>query len=438
MDLKQKTVSTFKSILKNVNPKEFLPEIVNWDPSTSTLSIYDQEFSIDEGQKIYVIGTGKASSTMAEAMESILGDSLDGGLIIAPPDSKADLKTIKMILGSHPLPDGDSINSTKELLNFMKEIPDGSYVINLISGGTSALLCYPVESVSVDEIRKVYNLLLESGASIHEVNTVRKTVSQVKGGRMLDRLNHTTLLDLVISDVPDDDLRFIGSGPSAAQEISFNEAKNVAEKYEIWERLPESVRKHIAAKLNSSKESIIQTKDFNSHHSWIVSSASKVAEKTESLLTEAGFETELIHPAWTGLIEDFEEHITKKIYSLIADKTGKQALVFYGECTVKVTGGGLGGRNQELALRMAKRLKNLQKNIAFLSAGTDGIDGPTDAAGGVVDQNTFSKAKSENIDPDKFIEKNDSYHFFQKYGGHIITGPTGNNVMDIQIVLAEI
>jgi glycerate 2-kinase len=438
MDLKQEAVSTFKSILKNVNPKEFLPEIVKWNSSTSTLTIFDQDFSIGEDQKIYVIGTGKASSTMAEAMESILGDSLGSGIIIAPPDSKADLKTIKMLLGSHPLPDDNSINSTKELLNFIKKIPDGSYVINLISGGTSALLCHPVESVSVDEIRQVYNLLLESGASIHEVNTVRKTVSLVKGGRMLDRLKHTTLLDLVISDVPDDDLRFIGSGPTTAQEISFSEAKNVAEKYEIWERLPETVRRHISAELDSSEKSIIQIKDFDEHHAWIVSSAAKVAEKTESLLTEAGFETELIHPAWTGLIEDFEAHIAKKIDSLLENKTGKQALVFYGECTVKVTGGGLGGRNQELALRMAKRLKNLQNNIAFLSAGTDGIDGPTDAAGGVVDHNTYPMAKSENIDPDKFIEKNDSYHFFEQYGGHIITGPTGNNVMDIQIVLAEI
>jgi len=156
------------------------------------------------------------------------------------------------------------------------------------------------------------------------------------------------------------------------------------------------------------------------------------------LLIDSGFETELIHPAWTGLIEDFEEHIAEKINLLPDDKSGKQALVFYGECTVKVTGGGLGGRNQELALRMAKRLNKKQINIAFLSAGTDGIDGPTDVAGGVVDQNTYSKAKAENIDPDLFIENNDSYHFFKKLGGHIITGPTGNNVMDIQIVLAEI
>jgi len=438
MNLKQEAVSTFKSILKNVNPREFLPEIVNWNPKTKTLSVYDQNFRIDEELKIYVIGTGKASSTMAEAMESIFGDSLEGGLIIAPPDSKADLNTIKMLLGSHPLPDNESIKSTSELLNFIKEIPDGSFVINLISGGTSALLCHPVESVSVDEIREVFNLLLESGASIHEVNTVRKALSQVKGGQLLNRLNHTTLIDLVISDVPDDDLRFIGSGPTTAQEISFKEAKDVSEKYNIWKRLPESARKHISARVNNSLDGIIQTKEFNTHHSWIVSSAAKVAEKTKNLLIDSGFETELIHPAWTGLIEDFEEHIAEKIDLLPDDKSGKQALVFYGECTVKVTGGGLGGRNQELALRMAKRLNKKQINIAFLSAGTDGIDGPTDVAGGVVDQNTYSKAKAENIDPDLFIENNDSYHFFKKLGGHIITGPTGNNVMDIQIVLAEI
>ncbi len=437
MNLKKEAVSVFKSILKNVNPKEFLPEIVSWNQETGKLRIYDTEFTVGKDQDIYVIGTGKASPTMAEAMEKILGNSIKDGLIIAPPDSESDLKTIKMVQGSHPLPDESSIRATEELFDLVKNIPDGSVVINLISGGTSALLCRPVQNVSMNDIRDVFRLLLESGASIHEVNTVRKTISQVKGGQMLSYFENKTLLDLIISDVPDDDLRYIGSGPTTAQEISYQDAFDVLHKYEIWDKLPNSVKNHISSKKDASESRIFKTKEIENHEVWIVSSASKVAGQTHKILEESGFETELIHPAWTGLINDLEEHIVEHIEKMREKPDGKHALVFYGECTVKVTGDGLGGRNQELALRMARRLQKIDENIAFLSAGTDGIDGPTNAAGGVVDQNTFFEAKKKNLDPDFFIEANDSYHFFEKFGGHIITGPTGNNVMDIQIVLMQ-
>jgi glycerate 2-kinase len=370
-------------------------------------------------------------------VETIFGEEIVAGMIIAPPGSKADLHTIKMLQGSHPLPDQTSYLASKKLVSFAEQIPPGSIVINLVSGGTSALFALPEEGISIDELRKVFQLLLQSGASIHEVNTVRKTLSQVKGGRFLNRLNHTILIDLVISDVPDDDLRYIGSGPTTAQEISFGESLAVLNKYSIFKDLPESVKTHLQTGLKREKEQnkIEATRDFDQHFCWIVSSASKVAKQTCSLLEKDGYQTELVTPAWSGLIEDFEKKIVQKIDEYTNSVAKKQALVFYGECTVKVTGDGLGGRNQELALRMAKQLKNTERKLAFLSAGTDGIDGPTDAAGAVVDQKTYQQAKDKNIDPEDYISRNDSYHFFQKAGGHIITGPTGNNVMDIQIVL---
>jgi glycerate-2-kinase len=150
-----------------------------------------------------------------------------------------------------------------------------------------------------------------------------------------------------------------------------------------------------------------------------------------------GYETALIEPAWSGLVDEFEDRIMNNLDDALQDNSGKKALLFFGESTVKVTGGGLGGRNQEIALRMAKRLKDVDQSVLFLSGGTDGIDGPTDAAGAVVDQNTYEDAESEGINPDEYINNNDSYHFFEKMGGHIKTGPTGNNVMDIQLLLIE-
>lgn len=433
MNLKKQASKIFKSTLKHVNPREFLPEILSWNHDTRTVQVYDNSFQIPETSGIYIIGAGKASPTMATACEKIFSYHLDSGMIIAPPGSTAKTDRITMLEGSHPLPDDKSFHASKQLLAFIDNIPENSTVINILSGGTSSLLCLPCEGIEITELRDVYALLLQSGATIHEVNTVRKTLSRVKGGKLLDHLKQSTVLDIVISDVPDDDLRYIGSGPTTAQSMSYKDAYDVAVKYDIWNRFPDSVRNHISEHLHT--DDLFSTTDFTNHHAWIVSSASRVAKRTKELLTEEGFETDCIHPAWTGRIDDFEGKIFESIHQKMLRRSGKRALVFYGECTVKVTGDGLGGRNQELALRLAGKLRDVSQNIAFLSAGTDGIDGPTDAAGAVVDQNTWKEAEKKNLDPESFIKNNDSYHFFKEAGGHIFTGPTGNNVMDIQIVL---
>jgi glycerate-2-kinase len=281
--------------------------------------------------------------------------------------------------------------------------------------------------------------LLESGASIYEVNTVRIALSGVKGGQLLSYFNDVTLLDLVISDVPNDELESIGSGPTTSQEISFDKAFKVLKKYFIWNDLPHDVRNHLAQNMDEElrEEKPFTTPDIKNHYSWIVSSASQVAEKVKKMVVKNGYQTKLIHPAWSGSIDEFEEHLMEKLQNLLQEKTTKKALVFYGESTVIVTGDGLGGRNQEIALRIAKRLNDYGQSITFLSAGTDGIDGPTDVSGAIVDQNTYKNAKEKGLNPEDFIDRNDSYHFFQKAGGHIKTGPTGNNVMDIQFFLID-
>ncbi|MCG2588105.1 glycerate kinase type-2 family protein [Rhodohalobacter sulfatireducens] len=439
MDPKQQAIQFFKSVLKNVNPREFLPDVVQWNKESRVLSVYDEKFELNDDQKIYVIGTGKASPTMALAIEQILGPDLEKGFIIAPPGTETSPSKIEMMEGSHPLPDEDSENATKRLLSLIKEIPYDSIVINLLSGGTSALLCKPNDDLSIEDFQKTYKILLESGADIHEVNTVRKTLSDVKGGRLLSYFNDVTLLDLVISDVPNDELASIGSGPTTPQEISYDKAFKVLKKYMVWNDLPHEVRNHLADKMDAEAQNgrSLQTEDLRNHQQWIVSSASKVAHQTKEMLIQDGYKTTLIEPTWSGLVDEFEDHIMNQLEKKLKDNSGKKALIFFGESTVKVTGDGLGGRNQEIALRMAKQLKEFNQSIVFLSAGTDGIDGPTDMAGAVVDQNSYQDAKSNGIDPDQFIDNNNSYHFFEKAGGHIKTGPTGNNVMDIQLLLIE-
>lgn len=437
MNQKEQAVQFFEEILKKVDPQEFLPDLVRWNKNNRILSVYDKEFNLNNDQKIYVIGTGKASPTMAIAMEKILGSDLEDGFIIAPPDTETSPSKIEMSEGSHPLPDEKSEKATRKLISLIKKIPNGSIVINLLSGGTSALLCYPATGLDIADFQKTYKILLESGADIHEINTVRKALSEVKGGRLLSFFNKVTLIDLVVSDVPNDELASIGSGPTTAQEISCDKAFKVMKKYMIWNDLPHEVRNHLADKMDkeNKKGDSFQTEDISNHEAWIVSSASQVAQQTKNMLEDMDYETTLIEPAWSGPVNEFEDHIMKQLDKVMNRNTTKKALVFYGESTVKVTGDGLGGRNQEISLRIAKRLKDYDQTILFLSAGTDGIDGPTDAAGAVVDQNTYEEAKSNGLNPDEYIENNDSYHFFEKFGGHIKTGPTGNNVMDIQLLL---
>lgn len=439
MNLTEEAISIFKSTLSNVDPNLFIPEIVTSNASDRSFKIYDEKFNLGKSQNIYVIGSGKASTTMAEAIEKIFINNIHSGLIIAPPHSTSTLKRIQMLEGNHPIPDENSLVATNKLLDFIQAIPRASYVFNLISGGTSALLCKPVNSISIEDLQQVFKLLIQSGAAIQEINMVRKTLSQVKGGQLLNLLNHVHLLDLIISDVPDDDLRFIGSGPTVAQEISFSQSSAVLKRYELWDKLPERVQAHLNTNIVKEESHSYQNEKFDlkNHKSWIVSSAVKVARETSQIAEKRGFTAILFEPAWTGDIEDYEEFIYEQAIHYINNESKDVALIFFGECTVSITGNGKGGRNQELALRMAKRFRQVNTPLAFLSAGTDGIDGPTDAAGAVIDENSMDNALKLDLDLEKFLSENDSYHFFKEYGNHIITGPTGNNVMDIQILLIK-
>lgn len=432
MDLKNTAREIFFQTLTKVRPEQMIPEMIRYSNNDRKLEIKDQTFQLSDDQPLYIIGTGKAAATMASAAEQIFGSDISGGFIIIPPGAEQELMNIHTAIGSHPIPDSASFRASEALIRFVKTIPEGAFVINMLSGGTSALFASADKSIPEAQLSKLFTLLIESGATIDEINRVRPAVSAVKGGRFLSHLKHTTLVDLIISDIPDDNLKFVGSGPTTAQEISYVKAIDILKKYQIWADSPREIKEYL--KKNLKKNPTIHTQDFDSHEQFLLSSASLVAGYANEIAQEEGFNTHVVTPAWTGNLEQYVEKITQNISSAIKKHPTKAGLVFFGEPTVKVTGDGLGGRNQELALRMADILPKFKKNITFLSCGTDGIDGPTDAAGAVVDQNTRSNTK---LDPDSYIERNDSYNFFKESEGHIITGPTGNNVMDLQIVLWE-
>ncbi len=432
MSSRAKEVDIFKKLLNEVNPISFMPNVISFENQFRILTILDDEYRIKPGQQIFIIGTGKASSSMAVAMEEILGEQLSGGCIISSPDPLHRPKKIILKVGSHPYPDARSEHASQNLLKFIESIPEGSLVINLISGGTSSLFCQPKTGISIDELSRAHRVLVTSGASIDEINTVRKSLSQVKGGKLLKKLKHVDLIDLIISDVPDDNPADIGSGPTTKQDVSVTDAVNILGKYNLWEEMPSSIKRALQSADNEAiKNAGIETPGFHQTH--ILTSAKIVAKRAAEMFEQNGCSVTIDEVAWSGPIDNFVQHIC----SQLNNQKPSFVHIFYGECTISISGDGKGGRNQELALRMAKEISEEKREVVFLSAGTDGIDGPTEAAGAVVDQSTWRNAEKSGIDPNHYLANNDSYHFFDKAGGHIITGPTGNNVMDIQFLIID-
>ena len=438
MQLTEKATQIYNQTLSHVDPVKIMPEAIQWDETAGELTVQGECFNIHKDQPVFIIGAGKASVPMALGIESILSGRIKDGIVISPELYNGD-SNIQVFVGSHPLPDKESLSSSYELVSFLKKLPDNSFVINLISGGTSSLFCLPAGDLEIEEIQKIYSLLIESGASIHEINSVRKVFSAVKGGQILKYLNGKQVVDLMISDITDDQIGMIGSGPSIAQNISALDAFQILKQYKLYNSIPHAARKFLASEMDKEmkNKAYRNTEEIDRHSSFVIASAPSMAAKAAELTQNMGFDVTLNDTAVSGPINQLEQSLVEQIRNLIENRTEPVAIISYGEPTVQVTGSGLGGRNQELALRMAVALQNIDHNLAFLSAGTDGIDGPTDVAGAVITNQTFHQALESDINPKQYLDNNDSYHFFQKAGGHIKPGPTGNNLMDLHIVLIE-
>jgi len=378
---------------------------------------------------------------MFGAVEAILGEYVQQSLVITSDPEKADeCNADEVIVGSHPAPDNQSLEAGQKAVAFFKQIPENALVLNLLSGGTSSLMCYPAEGITLEELRSVFELLNTSGATISDINAVRKHCSQIKGGQLLRYFNpEATLVDLLISDVPDDELSIIGSGPTVTDLSTYQDAYHILLKYDLWEQLPGAVRAHIEKGINGERvETLKPGKDpLDNHFTHVISSARMLAEKISELAMEHELGSRLAESAFNEDVGTVSNRIAGEIKNDSVPEEERPILfIYYGESTVQVTGDGKGGRNQEMALRGAVEIAG-HENITWLSAGTDGIDGPTDAAGAVVDGNTVAEAEKRGIDPHAHLERNDSYHFHNKLETHLKTGPTGNNLMDLVLVLVE-
>ncbi len=390
-------------------------------------------------ERCLVVGFGKAAFPMARVIEENLGDLVDDGVIIVPyGHTGPGLRTIRVFEAGHPLPNANGVRGTDELITLARQADERTLVVTLISGGGSALLVYPWEGITIAEKQTTTALLLEAGAEIKEVNAVRKHLSRVKGGRLAEILCPATTVSLIISDVIGNRLDVIASGPTAPDPSTFAYALAVLDRYRLREGTPQTVLRHLIA---GSAGMLPETPKAGAPvfrrvdnriivDNWAALAAAKRAAAS------CGLKAEILSAEIAGEARKAGHWLARKA---IAVQQGRRTdlpicLLSGGETTVTVRGKGIGGRNMELALAFAREIEGVA-GITLLSAGTDGRDGPTDAAGAVVDGNTTLRGREKGLDAAAILAENDTYTFFRREGGLFVTGPTGTNVMDIQVVM---
>ena len=403
------------------------------------LYVNSVHYDLTQYQRIVCVGAGKSSAHMARTLEHILGRYLEGGLAIVKDGYRASCKKIQIVEGSHPIPDMRGVHATKQILKIVKTLSKRDLLIVLISGGASSLLCAPAPELTLTDKRRTTNLLLRCGADIQELNTVRKHLSAVKGGQ-LTQATSARILTLIVSDVLGDDLATIGSGPTMPDPTTFHEAKTILENYQLWTKVPEKIRKHLTLGCNGKIPETLKCRRQLSpqnqtvilgNHQTAIDGMAKEAKRLGLLpyILDSPLQGEAKNVG--GILGA----MAKDIHYFGNPIRPPACLIAGGEPTVTISGKGKGGRDQECMLAAAQEIAGLT-NVVVAGFGTDGTDGPTDAAGAMVDGKTIQRARRKGLSTEKFLKRHDSYSFFNQVGGHIITGPTNTNVNDIFVILA--
>jgi len=396
-------------------------------------------YSLKDIDHLFVIGGGKAVRKMAIAVDQVLKNHITEGIINIPTGIKINkIGNIILNSASHPIPDQSGIYGVESMFNLVKKASDRDLVICLISGGGSSLMTCPAEGLTLNDIQSVTSLLLKFGATINDLNAVRKHIDAFKGGQLALKCGQANVLSLILSDVVGDKLEVIASGPTVPDTSSYADAVQVLKKFRAWELVSESVRARL---LKGSKGELPETPKpgnpiFNKVHNVVIANNSKAAVAAIKKAEELGYATLLLSTMVEGEAKNvggFYASIAKEVYTHTGSMEFPLAVVGGGETTVNVKSSGKGGRNQELVLGAAKKIREIPAVIVAL--GTDGIDGPTDAAGGIVDGSTWEKVMSSGHNIEVTLQENDSYHLLSMLGDTLKTGVTGTNVNDLHLVL---
>jgi len=392
------------------------------------------------GQRVWLLAVGKAAASMAAAFEAVAGDRLAGGLAVTKDGHGLPLGRIALRFAGHPIPDARSQAAAREALEFVARAGEGDALVVLLSGGASSLLAAPAPGLSIGDVAACSEALMTAGADIAELNAVRKHLSAISGGRLGRAATCRRIDVLVISDVAGDRLDVIGSGPLVADPSTFADADAVLRNRGLLHELPEAVRSHIAAGSRGEREETPKPGDPA-----LARVRSRLLANNASARKAAAGEAERLgmRPIGLGEVLAGEARVAGRRLAALASALRFGAaggrplcLVAGGETVVTVRGAGRGGRNQELALAAAEALAG-REGLALLAAGTDGTDGPTDAAGAFADGGTLARGRARGRDAARDLAENDSHSFFRAEGGLLVTGPTRTNVMDLALLKIE-
>lgn len=402
------------------------------------LLIGERTYNLDEYRHVYVIGGGKAGGSMAKAAEDILGDRLTAGVINTKYGYVADTETVRINEAGHPLPDAAGMAGARQMVDLARQASEGDLVICLISGGGSALMTLPVEGIGLGDMEALTTSLLRCGATINEINTIRKHISQIKGGNLSRATHPAEVVSLILSDVVGNPLDVIASGPTVPDTSTFAGAYEIVKRYGLMDELPSSITQHLGQGNDGRIPETPKEGDplFAKTYNLIIGSNESAARAALAEAQEAGFHTLLLSTYVEGEAREVAHvfcAIAKEILHSSQPIPRPACVVAGGETTVTIRGEGKGGRNQELALAAAIQLDTLD-NVTIVALATDGTDGPTDAAGAIADGLTLHRARQKKLLARDYLANNDSYSFFDQLDDLLITGPTNTNVNDLTFV----
>ncbi|UCD35762.1 MAG: glycerate kinase [Nitrospiraceae bacterium] len=435
--MREQAEKIFHTAVNAVDPEKAILNYLSL--SGGVLKIGERRLPLKDYKRIFVAGAGKAGAPMAQAVERVLGQHISEGVVVVKEGHGLPLERIRVREASHPVPDTRGVEGAEEIISLVSKAGEQDLVICLISGGGSALLVAPAEGLSLNDKQQVTQLLLDCGATIHEINTVRKHLSRAKGGGLARLARPASVVSLILSDVIGDDLDVIACGPTVPDSSTFGQAKQVLIRYGIWERVPGSVRDYVDRGVKGEIEETSKPGDPSfQNDSWeLVGTNLQALQAAREEAERQGYHAMIL----SGMIEGETSEVAK-VHTAIAKEAFHSGnphapplcVLSGGETTVTIKGNGKGGRNQEFALAAAIEIDG-EEHMIILSGGSDGTDGPTDAAGAVVDGGTAARGRARGMDPLDYLQRNDSYPFFEAIGGLLMTGPTRTNVMDVRIML---
>lgn len=431
---RQLALDLFKFAVDSIDSYKIITKKIVVNKNKNFLTCFGDKFSIHSG-KVWIIGAGKAVGRMVEALEEVFtGYDLEG-LVCVPIGVKSKLKTSKISVyeSTHPFPSDDNINNTKKVIKLIDQINKNDLVIGLISGGGSAIWSAPIPPLTLDDLITLNKLLINSGMTIDQINVIRKHVSRIKGGKLANLIKATTIV-LVQSDVVGDSLESIASGPFFPDRSTNMDAKDILGKFNLWNSIPSSVKIVLNSGIADEEFNLVKRNSPVNHY---ILSTNMLAQKIiVSHAKKLGFNASLQSEYISGDARTLGKRFARKMYSKMLKEQKFQIIVSGGETTVKVTGKGVGGRNQEFIGGFLEIFleKNDHSDVLCLSVGTDGIDGNSPYAGAIIDRNTLKRIRNEKLNLNRYQWDNNLTKFFEEVGSSLIlTGPTGNNIMDLQI-----